>query len=233
VGRRACPAPTFTLAWAKRDYGKAATESVWARMACAGSETRLRYAMNARAVEEAAARLRELRFEEWGDFVLGALALGLASTAAELRPAWALPFLIGGSAGWVLGMRALWRRWDLVDRLAGERDAYTISEVLAYAARETTMDRRQSFAALIRVIAREPGPALEWRVRAVADDLDGLAAELEDDELVLDPASAIACRRLLSDLAASPLLNPALPAEDLRSRVLQIRSGFGARRLAA
>jgi hypothetical protein len=189
--------------------------------------------MYARAVEDAAARLRELRFEEWGDFLLGALALGLAATAAELRPAWALPLLISGFAGWALGMRALWRRWDLVDRLAGERDAYTITEVLAYAARETAMDRRQTFAALIRGIAREPGPALEGRVRAAAEDLEALISELEDDELALDPASAIACRRLLSDLAASPLLNPARPAEDLRSRVLQIRSGFSPRRLAA
>lgn len=189
--------------------------------------------MYARAVDDAAARLRELRFEEWGDFVLGALALGLAATAAELQRVWALPLIVGGFAAWLLGMRALWRRWDLVDRLAGERDAYTISEVAAYAARETTMDRRQNFAARIRGIAREPGAALEGRVRAAKEDLEALASELEDDELALEPASAIACRRLLSDLAASPLLNPALPAEDLRSHVLQIRSGFSARRLAA
>jgi len=39
--------------------------------------------------------------------------------------------------------------------------------------------------------------------------------------------------RLLSDVVTSPLLNSALPPEDLRSRVVQIRSGFKARRLAA
>jgi hypothetical protein len=37
----------------------------------------------------------------------------------------------------------------------------------------------------------------------------------------------------LSDPAVSPLLNPVLPPENLRSRVFQIRSGFSARRLAA
>jgi hypothetical protein len=41
-------------------------------------------------------------------------------------------------------VRAVWRRWDLVDRLTGERDAYVISEVLAYASREATMETEQS-----------------------------------------------------------------------------------------
>jgi hypothetical protein len=60
----------------------------------------------------------------------------------------------------------------------------------------------------------------------VADELDALAAELEDDGLALDPVAAVACVRLLSDLPASPLLNPAAPVSDLRSRIRQIRSGF-------
>jgi hypothetical protein len=65
-----------------------------------------------------------------------------------------------------------------------------------------------------------------------AEELEALASELEDDELALDPACAVACMRLLSDLSASPLLNPALPPEELRSRVRQIRSGFEARQAA-
>jgi hypothetical protein len=39
----------------------------------------------------------------------------------------------------------------------------------------------------------------------------------------------VACTRLLTDLEGSPLLNPALPPEELRSRVRRIRSGFEAR----
>jgi hypothetical protein len=191
------------------------------------------FVMYARAVEEAGARLRELRVAEWEDLGLAALALVLAIEATQVRPSLAIPLFLGGLTVGVLGIRALWRRWDLVDRLAGERDAYVIPEVLAYASRETTMDRRQSFAALIRNALPALGRPVDARVSAVADELGALVAELENAELVLDPVSAVSCFRLLSDPMASPLLNPELPPEELRSRVRQIRSGFTARRLAA
>jgi hypothetical protein len=185
--------------------------------------------MYARAVDDASARLHELHQEERQDLGLAALALGLALVAAQVRPAFAMPLFLGGVAVAALGVRALWRRWDLVDRLAGERDAYLISDVLAYASRETTKERRYRFAALIRSIVSQPGPAVVARVHAAADDLEALASELEDAELALDPACAVACARLVSDPAQSPLLNPALPPEELRSRLRQIRAGFSIR----
>ena len=185
--------------------------------------------MYARAVDDASARLRELHQEERQDWGVAALALGLALVAAQVRPAFAMPLFLGGMAVGALGVRALWRHWDLVDRLAGERDAYLISDVLAYASRETTKERRYWFAALIRSIVSQPGPAVVARVHAAADDLEALASELEDEELALDPACAVACARLVSDPAQSPLLNPALPPEELRSRLRQIRAGFAIR----
>ena len=69
--------------------------------------------MHARAVDNAAARLRELRHEEWGNLGLAALAFGLAIVATQVRPSLALPLFLGGVAVWFLGVRALWRRWDL------------------------------------------------------------------------------------------------------------------------
>ncbi|HEX4929880.1 MAG TPA: hypothetical protein VFV62_04155 [Gaiellaceae bacterium] len=129
-------------------------------------------------------------------------------------------------------MRALWRRWDLVDQLAGERDAYVIPEVLAHAARETTVGRRHAHAFRIRAELQQTRLAYADRVMLAAEELEALACELEDDELALDPACAVACMRLLNDLSASPLLDPALPPEELRSRVRQIRSGFEARQAA-
>jgi hypothetical protein len=118
----------------------------------------------------------------------------------------------------------LWRRWDLVDRLAGERDAYVISDVLAYASREATRDRRQTFAAMIRATLRPPRFALESRMLAAADELEALDLDLEDGELALDPACAVACSRLLNDLTSNP--NPAVLPQELRSRIFQIRSRF-------
>jgi hypothetical protein len=189
--------------------------------------------MYARAVDDAATRLRELRQDEWGNLGLALTALGSAVAATQLRPALAGPLFIGGLVVGAVGVRALWRRWDLVERLAANREAYVISEVLAYAAREATIDRRRSYAALLRRRLVCPSVALEARVAATAEELEALASELEDGDLALEPASAVACMRLLSDLVGSPLLNPAVPPEELRSRVRQIRSGFTPRRLVA
>jgi hypothetical protein len=73
--------------------------------------------MYARAVDEAAARLRELRHEEWEELGLAAVALGFALAATQVLPRLAAPLFLGGLPLWALGVRALWRRWDLVDRL--------------------------------------------------------------------------------------------------------------------
>lgn len=182
--------------------------------------------MYARAVEEGAAKLRALRHEEWEDLGLGAMAVALAVAATQVWPEFALPLFVGGIAVGVRGVRAAWRRWDLVDRLAGYVDAYVIPEVLAYASRHASMERRRTFASYLRSRLL----TTDERIAAVARDLEALAAELEDDSLAFDPAAAIACMRLLSE-PESPLLDRAAAADELRSRVLQIRSGFKPRPL--
>jgi hypothetical protein len=180
----------------------------------------------ARAVDQADARLRELRQEERGELGLAAAALAASLISTEVLPELTAPLFIGGLILGVLGLRTLWRRWDLLERLSGDRDAHVISEVRALAAREATMERRQSFAALIRLKIREAELCSDVRLLAVAGELEALASELEDADLTIDAAAAVACARLLSDVAQSPLLNRTLPAEDLRSRVMQIRSGL-------
>lgn len=184
--------------------------------------------MYARAVDDASARLHELRQEEWQELALAALALGLALMATQIRPALAMPLFIGGVAVGGRGLTALWRRWDLVDRLAAEPDARAIAEIRAYASREATMERRHWYAAMIRGTLAHHEPALVARTSTAAEALEALAGELNDSTLGLDPACAVACARLVSDPAQSPFLNPALPPEELLSRVHQIRSGFTA-----
>lgn len=182
--------------------------------------------MYARAVDDASARLQELRQEEWQELALAALALGLALVATHIRPALAMPLFIGGVVLGARGVRALWRRWDLLDRLAGDRDAYTIAEVRVHASREATMEKRHYFAAVIRGALAHPHPAVQARTSSLAEELAALVSELDDSSLDLDPACAVACARLVSDPAQSLLFNPAVPSEELRSRVHQIRSGF-------
>jgi hypothetical protein len=179
--------------------------------------------MVARAVEDADRRLHELLREQWEDGAVAVGAFALAIAASAMRPSFALPLLIGGA--FVAGRAVLAgsRRSDLLDRLLVEQDAYTIPEVRARAERDAGMRNRRW---LSRCIRSRLELAENTRVAANADQLALLADELVDTTLDLDPARAVACSRLLLDPVTSPLINADLPAEDVRSRLVQIRSGF-------
>ena len=179
--------------------------------------------MYARAVEDAGLRLRALRREEWSDLALAALVVVSSLVATQARPALALPLFLGGVVVGARGLGAAWRRWELVDGLAEDSDAHVIPEIRAHALREASMERRRLFASYIRASIREP---VVGRLRVAVPDLRALEAELENEELSLDLACAVACARLVSDPVRSPLLNPAFTAEDVRSRVQRIRVGF-------
>lgn len=152
-----------------------------------------------------------------------AAAFALAIAATTVRPDFALPLFLGGVFVACRAAVAAWRRSDLLDRLVREHDAYGIPEVRARAGREASMSNRRSLSHAIQCrLALPENP----RVAMVADELGELAKDLLDPEPELDPACAAACSELLTDEVTSPLINSALPAEDVRSRVLQIRAGF-------
>jgi len=185
--------------------------------------------MVARAVEQADRRLRDLRKEEREDGALAAAAFGLAIAASVVRPEFALPMFVGGLFVAGRGVLAGWRRWDLLDRLVVERDAYAIPEVRARGEQEAGMPNRRWLSLAIRSrLELSANP----RIADNAGELSALAEELLDPQFVLDPACAAACSRLLTDELSSPLINSGLPAEDVRSRLIQIRSGFRPAELA-
>lgn len=157
------------------------------------------------------------------DGAVAAAAFALAIAASAIRPEFALPLFLGSL--FVLGRALLagWRRWDLLDRLIVEGDAYSIPEVRARGEQEAEMTNRRR---LSRAIHSRLELADDPRVVANADQFAMLAEELADPLLVLDPACAAVCSRLLFDYVDSPLNNPGLPAEDVRSRLTQIRCGF-------
>lgn len=179
--------------------------------------------MVARAVEDADRRLHDLRREEWEDGAVAFAAFVLAIGASVVRPTFALPLFLGGLFVAGRAFVAGWRRWDLLDRLLGERDAYAIAEVRRRAEREADMINRRRLSRAIRSrIEFGENP----RIVSNLDEFEALAKELADPLLELDPACAVACSRLLTDEAGSALNNSALPSDDVRSRLVQIRCGF-------
>jgi hypothetical protein len=183
--------------------------------------------VTARRVEEAAERLKELRTDEWSELGLAGVAFGLALAAGTVHRPLAVPLLVGAVALTALGIRALLRRWELFDDLLRDQDAYSISEVARHAARAASMKNRRQLASTLREeLALAPGHRLRDRVVAVSTELHELAAELEDEALVLEPWCAVRCEQLLTCVDGSPLFDELLPAEDLLARINQIRAGF-------
>jgi len=183
--------------------------------------------MYARQVEEQSTELDALRHDELELFALTVLCFGLA-LAAHGRPTIALPLLAAGLGGAFLAVRAFWRRWDLLDRLLLERDAYMIDEVGRRARDIAELENRRALAASI-IWRLEHASALrdpDGRLHVIAPELAALALELADETLALDPLRAVECERLLTDCATSPLVDCAACVEDVVASVRRIRAGF-------
>jgi hypothetical protein len=187
----------------------------------------------AREIDDVSARLRNLHSAEWEHVGLAGFAIAMALAATQLHPPLAVPFMLGGMTSLALGIRALWRHWELVDRMLDDGSTYVIPEICVRAMRETTPSRRHVLAESVRSYIENPAPFLEDRTLRVRKELEELARELDDERLAIDPPSAVACWRLVTDGGRSPLLNPTIPEDELRPRVLQVRSGFRPRSLAA
>jgi hypothetical protein len=190
--------------------------------------------MYARQVEEQSTELHELKHDELELACLTVLCFGLA-LAAHGRPTIALPLLAAGLAGAALAVRAFWRRWDLVDRLLMEREAYEIAEVRTRAEHLALLENRRSLASSIRWRLEHASAFAEpdGRLLRVAPELAELADELADETLELDPLRAVECERLLTDGVTSPLVDPTASVDDLYAWVCRIRAGFAPRGIAS
>jgi hypothetical protein len=183
-----------------------------------------------RALEEAAYELDRRRRR---CFQAGTLAGGSA-LAAGVAAMDSLPLAAALGAGAFLealmAAVAASRRRELVARLALEPAAYALPAVAAYGARVAHASQRVRLAAwLVEVIADACMPHslyLGDRVALVAQELEVLARELVSPTRSVEPTSAVACRRLLTHAVESPLYNPALPLEELRSTLRRIRAGI-------
>jgi hypothetical protein len=158
-------------------------------------------------VDENAVRLRELRREEWADTLLTVVVLGLALAASQTHSVLATPLVVAFIGAVILALRAFWRRWELLDRLLLDRDAYAIAEVRARAEHIASMKNRHDLASSIRSLLEETRSTPPQPAAALADELEALAVELDDAQLGLDPRCAVLCQHLLTDGSESPPLN--------------------------
>ena len=190
--------------------------------------------MYARRVEEQSTELHELKHDELELAGLTVICFGLA-LAAHGRPMIALPLLAAGLAGSALAVRAYWRRWDLVDRLLLDREAYAIDEVRERAEHTALLENRRSFASSIRWRLEHAGAFAEpdGRLLRLVPDLAALAAELDDETLDLDPLRAVECERLLTDGLTSPLVAATASIDDAFASIRRIRAGFSPRGIAS
>lgn len=182
--------------------------------------------MDARAVESARVRLDELRVQSVEDVVLAAVAIALAIAGTWLLSAMAVPLFCGGLGVGFLGVRALVRRYLMLDDLVVDRDAYAIADVHRLALRAASAERRRDLAASLRYALTDSRYGVNERVEAVRELLEEIAAALEDERLRFDPACAVALDRLLVNGSTSTLYKSAVPVGELRFRLRRVLDGF-------
>jgi hypothetical protein len=180
--------------------------------------------MNARQIDEATERLRDLQVRGAQELAVGACALGLALAATQVVPALAVPLLVGAIAVSFLGVQALVRRSFLVEDLAGERDAYAIPAVRRFGLRSASPAHRVRLARTLKAgLAGSAGTAA--LLAALRPELDELIADLEDDHLRWEPSAAVGLERWLNDRLGS-FDDPAASAVEARARLRAFLAGF-------
>ena len=179
--------------------------------------------MVARDVELLGRRLHELNERTVEELGLAGVAFGLALAATQLREDLAVPLLAGALVLTALGLTAFVRHRLLVEDAAGDREAYELDEVRRYARRLAGLERRRMEAAQIHRLLALSGEFASPRIATSRPQLRRLVRALEREDLELDPACAVTLARLLED--------PAVPADEFRSRLTQIEAGFRSARV--
>lgn len=193
--------------------------------------------LTAREFEARAGALAQRRGRARSALILAGACAALAAITTLFTTALQLPL----AAGTVLGLAVAGVNFvayrETVARMALDPSAYVIPEVSRYGRRFATPAERARLASWLRDVLRESTMSECWcladRVRHHASQLEGLAADLARPHVSIRPASAVACRRLLTCGAESPLYNPRIPSNELSAVLLRIRHGIGYERADA
>jgi hypothetical protein len=183
-----------------------------------------------RRIEQAAEKLRNGRRRTIECAVLALATLAGAISAAPFTTRFAVIFGACAATEVLLALAALLSRRDLIGRLALEPAAYVLPEVRRYGEQSAQLKQRERLAAWLAelpALSQLPGTIyLADRIEAVAAELEWLGHELAAPSARVDAASAVACRRLLTDAVGSALYNPRVPEDDLHLALRRIRFGI-------
>ncbi len=189
--------------------------------------------MDMRAAELAANRVEAARRFSFHASVLAVATLVLTAVVWIWSPAALLPMAILAAVEGFVVLCAHYTGRDLVQRLALEPFADEIPEARRYGERLLKQDERDRLAASINSLiagSRAPGAfCLVDRIVMFEEQLRALARELATPTVPIQARSVVTCVRLLTRGVESPLFNPSVPVEQLRSTLLRIRFGIGKR----
>jgi len=162
--------------------------------------------------------------------VLAGLVAAAAGATAAVSPRVALLLGVAAVLQGSTAAYAVLRRRALISRLALEPDAYAIPEVERFGSHASAARERLRLATWINSLVQDPEQptafTLPERVRQFGRELEALARDLVSPSVRVQPASAVAARRLLTHPVSSPLYNPDLTTEDLAAALFRIRCGI-------
>lgn len=160
---------------------------------------------------------------------LAAAVLTVVLTAAGTR--WAVASAVAAA---VLAAMALVRsrqRAGLLDRLALDPSAYAIGDVERHGRSAAGRTQRRRLAFRLETVLRGgelAAVAEAERVSRYRRELVALTRCIASPDVRIAPPQAVACRRLLTRCAESPLYNEHVPAEDLGAALRRISAGVSA-----
>lgn len=183
-----------------------------------------------RELEQAARDLRRLRRRAVDAGSLLAAATAAAAIALLVAPALAGPLSAGAALEALLLVLALYGYRERIALLALEPSAYVLPEVERYGRRVVEPRQRARLAAWILEVLADAHLSgnlfLSERAARFAHELEEIAKDLVRPEARVQPASAVACKRLLTHAVESPLYNPRVPTDELRLALRRIRAGI-------
>jgi len=181
-----------------------------------------------RWLEEAAVAVAQARRRaiEFAAVALG--AAGAAIVAAPLEGPVAISLAAGAVFEALLALRAAQRRREWIALLAVDPGAYVLPEVRRYGERCTDPRERARLVVWLTELAQLPqgrggGMYLGDRVLRFKADLEWLARALSAPTRMLEPASVVTCRGLLTHPSESGLYNPHISEDDLYITLRRIR----------